>query len=80
LATASPSAPARHRRVVSGQLQALIGKVVNAGVPGEVSADGLARLPEVLDEAKPKLLLLCHGGNDFLRKQRGPRWRPMCAP
>ncbi|MBP6439669.1 MAG: hypothetical protein KA280_09385, partial [Thermomonas sp.] len=34
-----------------------------------VSADGLARLPEVLDDAKPKLLLLCHSGNDFLRKQ-----------
>jgi lysophospholipase L1-like esterase len=43
-------------------------KVVNAGVPGEVSADGLARLPDAIEEAQPKLLILCHGGNDFLRK------------
>jgi acyl-CoA thioesterase I len=43
-------------------------QVVNAGVPGEVSADGLARLPEALDESQPKLLILCHGGNDFLQK------------
>lgn len=42
-------------------------KVINAGIPGEVSADGLLRLPEVLEREKPALLILCHGGNDLLR-------------
>jgi len=43
-------------------------RVVNAGVPGELSEAGLQRLPEILDREKPALLLLCHGGNDLLQK------------
>ena len=43
------------------ELERMIGrKVVAAGVPGEVSAEGLERLPRLLEESKPALLILCH--------------------
>ena len=50
-------------------LSALIGRaIVSAGVPGERTAGGLARLADVLDAYQPKIMLLCLGGNDMLRK------------
>ena len=43
--------------------------VINAGVPGEVSASGLQRLPDLVDESQPAIVILLHGGNDILRKK-----------
>ena len=51
-------------------LEHLTGRhVVNAGVPGEITQQGLKRLPRLLDEVQPELLVLCHGGNDILHKK-----------
>lgn len=41
--------------------------VINAGISGETTAEGLQRFTEVLNEHSPKLVILMEGGNDFLR-------------
>ena len=43
--------------------------VTNGGVSGDTSAQALARLPELLREHTPHLVIISIGGNDFLRRQ-----------
>lgn len=43
-------------------------QIVNAGVPGDTTAQALARAPALLAEHRPVLVLLSIGGNDFLRR------------
>ncbi|WP_448681901.1 arylesterase [Pseudomonas nicosulfuronedens] len=42
-------------------------KVVNASISGDTTAGGLARLPALLSEQQPKLVVIELGGNDGLR-------------
>ncbi|MGI9281834.1 MAG: GDSL-type esterase/lipase family protein [Endozoicomonas sp.] len=43
-------------------------QVINEGVSGETSAEGLARLEDVLQKHNPDLVILFFGGNDVLQK------------
>ena len=40
-------------------------KIINAGVAGDTSSDGLDRLPDLLEKHAPKLVLVELGGNDL---------------
>ncbi len=52
------------------QLSELLGvEVINAGINGEMSSAGLKRLPSIVEKYSPDILIICHGGNDILRKQ-----------
>ena len=42
-------------------------QVINAGINGDTSQDGLQRLPALLEDNSIKLILLCFGGNDILQ-------------
>lgn len=43
--------------------------VINAGISGETTAEGLARFAQVLEAEQPKLVILIEGGNDFLQNK-----------
>lgn len=44
-------------------------RVINSGISGETTAQGLERIEHQLDEHMPELLILLEGGNDMLRKK-----------
>ncbi len=60
------SADDSYPSILQGQLGC---EVINAGISGQDSNQGLRRLPDELETYQPNLVILCMGGNDMLRKQ-----------
>ena len=51
-------------------LQSMSGRtVINAGVSGELTEEGLQRLPALLQEHNPDVMILLEGGNDILQNR-----------
>ncbi len=51
------------------ELEKLTGfRVINSGVVGETTEGSIKRLPMILQQYKPALVILCIGGNDLLRR------------
>ena len=50
-------------------------RMVNGGVSGDTSEMALARLPALLAEHRPQLVIVSIGGNDFLHQQSGAATR-----
>lgn len=51
-------------------LERLSGRtVINAGVSGEVTSEGVQRLPSLLRQHQPDLVILLEGGNDILQNK-----------
>ena len=51
------------------RLAALSGwRIINAGQSGDTSGGALARLPQLLQEHNPRLVIISIGGNDFLQR------------
>jgi lysophospholipase L1-like esterase len=54
-------------------------RIVNAGVPGDVSSGAAGRVGALLAEHQPDLVIISIGGNDFLRQVRPDQTRENIA-
>ena len=59
---------AEHSESYPAVLSHLTGyKVINEGVLGDTSVDGVKRLAPLLEDSNIKLMILCFGGNDLIQ-------------